>query len=946
MSLQQSARQHRGFALPTVLIASVVLLTVLAVSVTATTAARTALKSQYYTQLAQIAGEAGVAFAQVCLQANGNVPTWTDAKPLTPATNCNGDLNLAPQVNALVVAGGGGGGSNGGGGGGAGGYRYAPFTPISVASYPIVVGGGGAPAPSQTIAGSNGGNSSFNGIVSTGGGGGASRDGGVQGQNGGSGGGGSGGVASPLHLAGTGTSGQGYNGGNGTTPDPLCNAAGGGGGGGGSAGGNAALLTGGNAGNGVTNSISGIAVIYAAGGPGGFTCSPGVSGVAAPGGATPGTSPPANTGGGGAGGSPSTLATAGAAGVVIISYPSNAGIVATGGAITQFNGYAIHRFTASGTFQVTAVGPGTCPDDARCFVTRQGNVRSSFSVPRPTTDADGRAVTIPQNGYVELVRTSNNDAYRTYKQPTVQSAAVPALCSGAAKSNLGWNNASIATSGVSFPEPTAQFIGLSTAYDILPGPTYLRKDVNIVEAGTYTFQATGDDFMSLFVDGRLVASTSVYNEVKTVNVSLSAGCHSIHVELTNIGLAPGASSFAFALRKQGSSIPLAVSDRSWRISAGSATPFSKLAYYAAPNWATVRAIAAYNGDPWTGGPSGWVAQTGDTAAQWVSTNHSFTGTTYPATSYAYFINNNTVPWNVSTATEIDISLACDDVCRVYLDGDEIIYNDAGWATTNRTRLTLSPGAHQVAVEVYNNASGPSAFLFSAKRSSDNVIIDRSGTTWVASSGWYSAPQAFSSYDHTFRPSPDTYDCNCATQGTTNFVSNPSGETNSTDVAGGRATVSRSSLAAFSGSFGHRMTVNEVGYFPRYVYSNYSIQAGQRYTLSGYIRSSVNSRIAYQFIDANNNAIPVNGTTVWSSALTNPGGAWQRYSIATIPIPADTNRIQIWLGVADSTALNTVFDVDAVMMTPGPTLSGYADGTSAGWIWTGTAHASMSSGPSL
>lgn len=50
----------QGFALPTVLIASVVLLTVLAVSVTATTAARTTLKNQYYAQLAQIAGEAGL----------------------------------------------------------------------------------------------------------------------------------------------------------------------------------------------------------------------------------------------------------------------------------------------------------------------------------------------------------------------------------------------------------------------------------------------------------------------------------------------------------------------------------------------------------------------------------------------------------------------------------------------------------------------------------------------------------------------------------------------------------------------------------------------------------------------------------------------------------------------------------------------------------------------
>jgi hypothetical protein len=98
----------------------------------------------------------------------------------TPANN---------DVSYMIVAGGGGGGSspncNSGGGGGAGGFREGkvsgdPYTasplvapaglPVSVTSYPITVGAGGAGSPSTN--GSNGNNSIFSTITSAGGGGG------------------------------------------------------------------------------------------------------------------------------------------------------------------------------------------------------------------------------------------------------------------------------------------------------------------------------------------------------------------------------------------------------------------------------------------------------------------------------------------------------------------------------------------------------------------------------------------------------------------------------------------------------------------------------------------------------------------------------------------------------------------------------------------------------
>jgi alpha-tubulin suppressor-like RCC1 family protein len=66
------------------------MLTVLLVAVTSTSAVRVTLVSQYYNQLSQSAGEAGMAYAQSCLDANDGVPQWSDSNPLKPNTDCTG----------------------------------------------------------------------------------------------------------------------------------------------------------------------------------------------------------------------------------------------------------------------------------------------------------------------------------------------------------------------------------------------------------------------------------------------------------------------------------------------------------------------------------------------------------------------------------------------------------------------------------------------------------------------------------------------------------------------------------------------------------------------------------------------------------------------------------------------------------------------------------------
>jgi hypothetical protein len=239
----------------------------------------------------------------------------------------SGTFEITAGVNTieyLVIAGGGGISAigNDSGGGGAGGYRSSvpgessgggassePTLLLGVGSYNVVVGAGGG-------LNSNGSNSSFHTITSIGGGVGGSGTAPftVQPGNGGSGGG----VGnSDSRAGGSGTSGQGYKGGNCYSD---IDAAGGGGAGG--AGGNAPAGIGG---VGVTSSITGTPVGRAGGGGGGGEQSH--TNQASDGGGVGtntgnGTNGTPNTGGGsgGAGGEATASSGSGGSGIVIVRY--------------------------------------------------------------------------------------------------------------------------------------------------------------------------------------------------------------------------------------------------------------------------------------------------------------------------------------------------------------------------------------------------------------------------------------------------------------------------------------------------------------------------------------------------------------------------------------------------------------------------------------------------
>ena len=253
-------------------------------------------------------------------------------------SSSNFTIYMGGVVEILVVAAGGGGGCRFGGGGGAGGLIYNSTFTAASGTFTITVGSGGAGGPTNNTRGSSGNNSSFDSLINAiGGGGGASES--ESALAGGSGGGGS----YATITAGTGTSGQGFNGG---TGQASIRVNGGGGG--------AAELGKGSGnrpdgGNGLQYSISGTATYYAGGGGGadnrvdsagfgGPTAGNGGLGGGGQGGggesngqadarSGTGVSGTTNTGGGGGGGSyiPSLPGGrpggAGGSGIVIIRYP-------------------------------------------------------------------------------------------------------------------------------------------------------------------------------------------------------------------------------------------------------------------------------------------------------------------------------------------------------------------------------------------------------------------------------------------------------------------------------------------------------------------------------------------------------------------------------------------------------------------------------------------------
>jgi alpha-tubulin suppressor-like RCC1 family protein len=88
-----SQRTRSGFALPTLLIASVVMLIILSTAVSAVGVTRVALNDQYYNQIAREAAESGANRAVACMAQDSGSATWSNnGDNLYPNSNCDGTI--------------------------------------------------------------------------------------------------------------------------------------------------------------------------------------------------------------------------------------------------------------------------------------------------------------------------------------------------------------------------------------------------------------------------------------------------------------------------------------------------------------------------------------------------------------------------------------------------------------------------------------------------------------------------------------------------------------------------------------------------------------------------------------------------------------------------------------------------------------------------------------
>lgn len=89
------SRRQEAFTLPTVVIISVIMLTLMALALQMVSATSSALRTQYYQQLAREGAEAGLLRANQCIEKYNSAGWSVAGKPLKPNTDCNGTVNTS-----------------------------------------------------------------------------------------------------------------------------------------------------------------------------------------------------------------------------------------------------------------------------------------------------------------------------------------------------------------------------------------------------------------------------------------------------------------------------------------------------------------------------------------------------------------------------------------------------------------------------------------------------------------------------------------------------------------------------------------------------------------------------------------------------------------------------------------------------------------------------------
>lgn len=119
-------------------------------------------------------------------------------------------------------------------------------------------------------------------------------------------------------------------------------------------------------------------------------------------------------------------------------------------------------------------------------------------------------------------------------------------------------------------------------------------------------------------------------------------------------------------------------------------------------------------------------------------------------------------------------------------------------------------------------------------------------------------------------------------------------------------------------------------------------AGTTYTASVSIQALDTTNNIRMVIDSFNGTSYISGSSVDGALTQVPAGQTRRLSVTGTTV-AGTTRLQVYVIVSGGSTGNR-WVLDGAMITEGSTLYQYADGSSTNWDWTGTPHASNSTGP--
>lgn len=182
---------------------------------------------------------------------------------------------------------------------------------------------------------------------------------------------------------------------------------------------------------------------------------------------------------------------------------------------------------------------------------------------------------------------------------------------------------------------------------------------------------------------------------------------------------------------------------------------------------------------------------------------------------------------------------------------------------------------------------------------------------------------------------------------TNLITNPSFESNVTGwyAYTGLSAPTQVTSNPWSGSARLAAVGNNTYVTPRVRYS-LPVVAGDTITVSAHIRSDGQTPTSLFFVIKTT----LGGSEVTSPVVESPAWApdadgWMRIS-ATYTVPANIDGLLIQPGVRVDTNYIGTLGVDAVIAIKGSPAVDYADGSSATWVWNGTANNSTSTGPIL